>query len=115
MAILNYNGVAMKTITKEELMEVLENLPEGARIVFTSDYGDYHHTDQALPLKGDVEEREIVKSAYSHSGFALLDVDQDEEDEDEMSRQDDESADEFAKRMDAMAEEKKDRTYFVIS
>lgn len=82
MAQRNYNGETMRTITKAELLEALEELNDDDKIIVTADYGDYHHTRQALPLKGEVEEVSITKSAYSNSGFALAD-DDDEDDDDE--------------------------------
>lgn len=71
----------LRTITVRELMEALEGQDPDMRVVFTCDYGDYHHTPQALAIRGEFEELPLVESAYSHSGFAL--VQDDEEDEDE--------------------------------
>lgn len=79
----NYNGDTMRTITKAELLEALEELNDDDKIIFTTDFGDHHHTPQALPLRGEVEEVRITKSAYSNSGFALEEEDDDEEDCDE--------------------------------
>lgn len=61
----------MKTITVKELRDLLDDQEPDALVVFTADYGDHGHTAQALPLKGEVEERRIEKSAYSNSGFSL--------------------------------------------
>lgn len=84
MAQRNYQGETMRTITKAELIEALEELDDDDKVIFTTDYGDYHSTQQALPISGRVEEVSITKSAYSNSGFALVDDnDEDENDEDE--------------------------------
>jgi hypothetical protein len=66
----------LHTISKQELIEALSELPEDARLAFASDYGDRTHTQQVHPIKGDVEERQITESAYSDSGFALADEDE---------------------------------------
>lgn len=68
----NYNGETMRTITKAELIEALSELNDDDKVIFSSDYGDYHHTQQALPLRGQLEEVQISKSAYSHSGFEIV-------------------------------------------
>ena len=67
------------TTTKEELIAALEDLPKGARVAFASDYGDHVHTQQVHRLRGDIEEQDIYESAYSDSGFAVAN---DEDDED---------------------------------
>lgn len=72
MAQRNYNGERFRTITKAELIEALSDLNDDDLVIFTSDYGDYHHTDQALSIRGEVEEVRITKSGYSHSGFQLM-------------------------------------------
>lgn len=67
----------MRTITVERLLEVLQDEDPTAQVIFSADYGDYSHTPQALPIDGEVEEVFIEKSAYSNSGFAVV---EDEED-----------------------------------
>ena len=37
----------------------------------STNYGDYSRTEQALPLKGEIDTVCIEKSAYSNSGFAV--------------------------------------------
>lgn len=62
-------------LTVGDLRRMLEGFDEDAPVVFACDYGDYHHTTQAL-LVGDVEERsarELAESGYSRSGLALRD------------------------------------------
>jgi hypothetical protein len=64
-------------------MEELESLDPDARVLFASDYGDYHHTQQALPV-GQVDEHltsDLAESAYSHSRVALVADEPDEHDE----------------------------------
>lgn len=67
---------ALRTITVAELIEALQGEDPAARVLFSTDYGDYSHTPQALPISGDFEEAIVEKSAYSNSGFAVV---QDEE------------------------------------
>lgn len=71
----------MRTITVQQLRDLLEDEDPDALVIFSADYGDYHRTAQALPLKGEVEEVEIEKSAYSNSGYAIAESDEDAEDE----------------------------------
>jgi hypothetical protein len=70
-----------KTITKAELLETLELLADGDQIAFASDYGDHTHTQQVHRLKGNIDLRALRESAYSDSGWALADPDDDEGDE----------------------------------
>ena len=69
----------MRTITVAQLIELLEGEDPEARVIFSTDYGDYNHTPQALPLRGEAEEVQIEKSAYSNSGFSLVTEDDAEE------------------------------------
>jgi hypothetical protein len=62
-----------RTATREQLIEALEDLPEGALVTFASDYGDHCHTQQAHRLHGEVEEKTLQESAYSDSGWAIED------------------------------------------
>ena len=72
-------------LTVGELIEILQGCPEDARIVFTCDYGDYGHTQQALPVRavGSLDEQggTLQPSGYSQSGLAISRSD-DEDDED---------------------------------
>lgn len=78
----NYNGNRFRTITVSELIELLEGVDDkDALVVFSTDYGDYHRTPQALGLRGEVEETKIAKSAYSNSGFQIVEDDEDDYDE----------------------------------
>lgn len=80
MAQRNYNGERFRTITKAELIEALEDLNDDDLVIFSTEYGDYSRTVQALPLRGEVEEVRIGKTAYSNSGFEVVtDPDVDEE------------------------------------
>ena len=82
---MNRNFRNFKTLTVSELIERLQDMDPDARVVFTCDYGDYHHTAQALPIVDDVEQSgQIEESAYSHSGFALGEDDGSEDDEEEV-------------------------------
>ena len=70
-----------RTITVAELRELLEDQADQALVVFSANYGDYHNTQQALPLRGEVEECSLTKTAYSNSGYAIAEPD-DEDAED---------------------------------
>jgi hypothetical protein len=83
----NYHGQKFSGLTVADLRELIDGQPDDAIVVFTSDYGDYHHTQQALTLKNDAEAElydaadVIEKSGYSHSGFQFNDPDERDEDE----------------------------------
>lgn len=68
----------MRTLTVAELLELLEGQDPEASVIFSTCYGDYHRTQQALPITGrDIRTVTICESGYSNSGFAIV------EDEDE--------------------------------
>jgi len=72
-------------MTVEDLKAILEDMDPESIVLFTCDYGDYHHTAQALPVEG-VEEKEafiLYESAYSRSGIALRKEDDDEGEEED--------------------------------
>lgn len=69
----------MRTITVAELIALLQDQDPDARVIFTADYGDYHHTAQALPIRGELDEVTIEKSAYSNSGYEINENDDDDE------------------------------------
>jgi len=92
MAQRNYNGETMKTLTVAELIELLQDQDPDAKVIFSTNYGDYHRTQQALPIEGrDFEEVKITKSAYSNSGFAVVSQD---DDDGSFDREDDDQEDE---------------------
>lgn len=64
-----------------ELQDLVDNGDGDKEIYFGCDYGDYCHTEQALPIKY-VEEGTLRDSAYSHSGKAFESNDEDDFDED---------------------------------
>lgn len=80
----NYNGDTMKTITVRELREALEGQDDDTPVLFTTCYGDHSRTQQALPLRGEVDTVTIEKSAYSNSGWAIQDSDNIYDDDGEM-------------------------------
>lgn len=49
-----------------------------SKIAFSSDYGDHCHTEQVHLLQGELIESRVYTSAYSGSGLAIKD-DEDEE------------------------------------
>lgn len=75
-----------RAMTVASLIEALQEMPEDAVVVFSCDYGDYHHTMQALPVTEIevLQDSEVmVESAYSQSGLAIETVDSDDDDEDD--------------------------------
>lgn len=72
-----------KSITVQELIDVLSDLPPEAMIAFSSNYGDYHKTQQVHAIEGVAEEACIERSAYSDSGFAIVSEADDDVDEGE--------------------------------
>lgn len=70
-----------KSITVAKLRELLEGEDDQALVIFAADYGDHCHTEQALPLRGEIDEVAIRESAYSASGYAVLGNDEDDEPE----------------------------------
>lgn len=75
----------LKTITVAKLIELLQDQDPDAKVVFSTNYGDYSRTEQALPLKGEIDTVCVEKSAYSNSGFAVAEndgYDRNEPDED---------------------------------
>ena len=71
---------ALRTITVEKLRELLEGEPPDAKVIFAADYGDRGHTLQALPIEGSVEGVSLRETAYSTSGWAVNDDEDDEPD-----------------------------------
>lgn len=74
-------------MTAGDLIDLLSRCDPGSVVVFQSDYGDYNHTQQALPVR-EVEEVDpsalYVSEGYSRSGVAIRDEqDGDEQDGDE--------------------------------
>lgn len=69
----------LRSITVQDLLDALEDQPKDALVIVGADYGDLSHTEQALGLKGEVEEVTITPSAYSNSGFAIAEPDEDDE------------------------------------
>ena len=69
----------IKTLTVKQLIGRLENEDPDALVVFTSNYGDHGRTEQVHFIKGRFQEQELRKSAYSESGYAIADLDVDED------------------------------------
>jgi hypothetical protein len=70
----------LRTLTVRELIDRLSGEDPDMPVIFTADYGDYHHTPQALRIRGNIEEVQIAESGYSTSGFAVVEADDAEED-----------------------------------
>lgn len=80
-------------ITVAELIEQLQASDPDAKVLFVCDYGDYHHTQQALPVsevRGIEYGENVVESAYSQSGLALY-----QEDAQDMDGEEKEGSEQF--------------------
>ena len=73
----------LRTLTVGELIAALEDEDPEMPVVFACDYGDYHHTQQVLGIKGEMEEEPVHESAYSQSGWAIPSHDEERYDEDD--------------------------------
>lgn len=71
----------LRTITVADLIELLQHEDPDMPVVFASNYGDISHTEQAHALRGRVEEVVLVASAYSDSGYAVADADDEAQDD----------------------------------
>lgn len=69
----------MKTITVAELIAVLQNEDPALPVVFSSDYGDHAHTQQAHAIGGQCETVHLSATAYANSGFAVADNNDDDQ------------------------------------
>ena len=85
----NVNQLLDGGMTVSELISTLEDMDPEAVVFFTSDYGDYSHTAQALPIS-DIEPMDstvLHDTAYSKSGVAIQEDDpQEPESEDDVTR-----------------------------
>ena len=70
-------------MTVAQLREALEGYADNAIVLFTCDYGDHYHTQQALPIEEvvltELDWKIVVESAYSQSGLAVEDIDERDE------------------------------------
>lgn len=76
----------LRTITAGEMLDLLENLVREAgpdvEVVFSADYGDMGQTEQAIGIAGEYAKVSLAESAYSDSGWEVLDTLEEEDDED---------------------------------
>jgi len=75
-----------RAMTVGDLRRQLENFDDETLVLFACNYGDYHNTQQALPVE-EIEEMgadDLETSAYSQSGLTLARESDYDEDEDEM-------------------------------
>jgi hypothetical protein len=71
----------IRSITVRQLRQLLFDVDDQeAIVVFSSDYGDHSHTEQVHAIRGEFEEVQIETSAYSQSGWAVINEDDDEAD-----------------------------------
>ena len=70
-----------------DLIAELQNYDEDAVVVFQSNYGDYHRTQQALTvtevISAEDEQMTVAPTAYSQSGLCLREADGEDEEADE--------------------------------
>lgn len=66
--------VLERTMTVRHLREALEDCDPDAHVLLACNYGDYHHTQQALPISDTIEceSDTLAESAYSQSGIAFI-------------------------------------------
>ena len=81
-------------MTVGDLRAMLEDFDNDSKVLLTSDYGDHHHTEQALPIESvelldEDPFRCLAPSGYSQSGVAIQETYNDEE-EDELEDLDEE-------------------------
>lgn len=73
-----------QAVTVQWLLDELSHMPPDARVMFSCDYGDHCHTEQLLPVGNttefDPDEQKIYKTAYSNSGLAVSDIDEEDDD-----------------------------------
>lgn len=64
-----------RCLTAGKLAAILGDCDPDAVVLLASDYGDYHHTEQALPVTkvDDTNSRYIGPTTYSASGLCTLD------------------------------------------
>ena len=68
---MNVERTLEKAMTVADLIAELQGLAQDAAVLFVTDYGDYGHTQQALPLQSvDMGDGKLVESAYSRSDVA---------------------------------------------
>ena len=74
--------VLEQSYTVRNLLEELETLDPEARVLFACNYGDYHSTQQVLPIAEITEHESDVlhESGYSQSGIAFTDIDAEPDD-----------------------------------
>lgn len=73
-------------MTVGQLIEALQELPAEATVLFACDYGDYSHTNQALPVTQAAEmteEEYLTESAYSQSRMAVVSTEDGSPEEDD--------------------------------
>lgn len=86
------NDILMSGLTKAQLLAEIDHMPDDTPIVFVCSYGDYHNTQQALPIEEanvfEYTANDLKETAYSKSGICLV-----ERDDDQPNKDDEESID----------------------
>lgn len=81
-------GAGLKTVTKAELLDLLDVFKPDDLIVFSFNYGDHSRTE-AIDGITRATVRELDETAYSPSGFSVFEPDAQDGDRDEGEARDD--------------------------
>lgn len=71
----------------KELIEMLEDFDGDMEVATAYDYGDHTHT-QAVNFPREVVAKKLTKTAYSDSGYAVPDAEDEQENEDTHNTED---------------------------
>lgn len=66
------------SITVEQLQQLLSDYDPNTLVTFSSNYGDRSRTEQVHSLEGYADMKPLTKTAYSDSGYAIADDDEEE-------------------------------------
>ncbi len=72
--------LVQRCMTASEMIEALESFPDDAPVMFTCDYGDFHHTKQVLPITScELDSSNSLRggSGYSQSHVKFVDANED--------------------------------------
>ncbi len=102
------------SLTKAELLEILEQYDDDTKITFSCDYGDYHHTQQVLAV-GRVREDVETAESFSESGYSQSRVEVRDEGACDEERFDDDDDDEEEEEREEREELRKHKVVVLVS
>jgi hypothetical protein len=76
--------VTDRAMTARHIIEALQDLDPDSRVLFVCGYGDYHDTQQVLPVT-EIEQystSDLTTTPYSKSGLAMVENDDSYDDDD---------------------------------